>query len=180
MFEGAAWPPQASIFLLAEPLIVRFEGFRAKPYLCSAGKATIGYGTTRYPNGWPVGLLDKPCTEAEARTYLEYSMGRVLAGLQTPGIITRSPTVHQAAALVSLAYNIGVGAHDGKKGDLADSTLLARFNAGSVVAAADQFLVWNKEHVAVKVVASTGLSTRRRIERDVFLTADAPINHLTV
>lgn len=168
----AQWPGKASIFVLAEPLIMRFEGFRAKPYLCPAGKATIGYGTIRYPNNWPVGLLDKACTEPEARTYLEASMGRVLADLQRPGIITRSPGIHQAAALLGLAYNIGVGAHDGVKGDLADSTLLARFNVGAIEAAANQFLVWNKIHKDGKIIVEDGLTDRRAAEREMFITAD--------
>ena len=33
-----------------------FEGFRNKPYLCSAGVPTIGYGTTLYPDGVKVSL----------------------------------------------------------------------------------------------------------------------------
>jgi lysozyme len=102
-------------------------------------------------------------------------MGRVLAGLQMPGIITRPPTVHQAAALLCLAYNVGVGAHDGVKGDLADSTLLARFNAGNFTGAADQFLVWNKARVGGKLVVLPGLDTRRHVERDLFLTLDATV-----
>ena len=41
-------------------LIKIFEGFRAKPYLCSAGVATIGYGSTYYENGVRVKLTDPP------------------------------------------------------------------------------------------------------------------------
>jgi hypothetical protein len=32
-------------------LITKFEGFSAKPYLCSAKVPTIGYGNTYYTNG---------------------------------------------------------------------------------------------------------------------------------
>lgn len=177
---STVWPPALNIFSLAEPQIKHFEGFRSRPYLCPAGKATIGYGTTRYPNGWPVGLFDKPCTQEEATAYLKSSMGRVLAALQRPGIVTRPPTVHQAAALVCLAYNVGVGAHDGKKGDLADSTLLEFFNAGEVAAAADQFLVWNKARESGVLRVSGGLTSRRHIEREIFLAPDSPINSLSV
>jgi lysozyme len=43
-----------------------FEGFSAKPYLCSAKVPTIGYGNCYYLNGKKVTLLDKPITELEA------------------------------------------------------------------------------------------------------------------
>ena len=35
-------------------IIKKFEGFRAKPYRCPAGVATIGYGSTYYADGKPV------------------------------------------------------------------------------------------------------------------------------
>jgi lysozyme len=47
-------------------LICMFEGFSAKPYLCSAKVPTIGYGNCYYLNGRRVSLLDKPITELEA------------------------------------------------------------------------------------------------------------------
>ena len=46
--------------------IKREEGFRAKPYLCSAEKATIGYGSTYYPSGRAVTMADQSITEAQA------------------------------------------------------------------------------------------------------------------
>jgi GH24 family phage-related lysozyme (muramidase) len=159
----------------------RFEAPGGKPILKSypdrltggEPKPTIGYGTTRYPDGRKVSLSDHPCSRIEAKVYLEYAMRRVLEGLQGSGAVTRPPTLHQAAALESLAYNIGVGVHDGIKGDLADSTLLARFNAGDIAGAADQFLVWNKAHVNGNLVAIDGLTRRREAERRLFLTPDA-------
>ena len=50
--------------------IKRFEGLRLKPYLCSSGKPTIGYGSTFYPNGRRVTLLDIPITEGQAENLL--------------------------------------------------------------------------------------------------------------
>ena len=116
--------------------------------------------------------MDKPCTEQEARGYLKFSMHRVLAELQRPGNVRRSPTLHQAAALLILAYNVGVGAHDGIKGDLADSTLLDLFNRGDISGAAQQFLAWNKTHVDGRLVALDGLTARRRSEQKLFLTQE--------
>lgn len=51
-------------------LIAEFEGFRSEPYLCPANVATIGYGTTIYPNGLRVSLNDKPISEDLAKVYL--------------------------------------------------------------------------------------------------------------
>lgn len=39
-------------------LIKVFEGFSAKAYRCPANVPTIGYGTTRYPDGRPVKDLE--------------------------------------------------------------------------------------------------------------------------
>jgi len=41
---------------LAAELCRRFEGYRAKPYLCPANVATIGYGSTYYADGRKVTL----------------------------------------------------------------------------------------------------------------------------
>ena len=47
-------------------IIAGFEGLRLKPYLCSAGVPTIGYGNTFYPNGRKVTMKDKPITQEYA------------------------------------------------------------------------------------------------------------------
>jgi lysozyme len=154
---------------LAEPLIEKWEGFRAAPYLCPAGIPTIGYGTTVYPNGVRVTLADGLVTIALAQAYLSAAVGRVAHDLFP--LLKREPTVPQLAALLSLAYNIGVGVHDGIRGDLADSTLLARFNAGNIPDAADCFLDWDKAHIHGHLVVLPGLHLRRAEERALFLRA---------
>jgi len=155
---------------LALPQIEHWEGFRSKPYLCPAGKWTIGFGTTKYPDGRKVGPNDPEITPEQAFAYLEISAGRVADDLLL--LLKRQPTVHQAAAFVMIAYNIGVGAHDGIKGDLADSTLIEKFNRGDIAGAADQFLLWNKAHERGRLVTLPGLTYRRKEERDLFLTPD--------
>lgn len=52
-------------------------------------------------------------------------------------LVTVPLNQNQFDALVSLAYNIGVGA-------FADSTLLRELNQSDFQGAAEQFLVWNK------------------------------------
>ena len=61
-------------------------------------------------------------------------------------------------ALVSLAYNIGVGG-------LSKSSVIRHLKAGNKEAAADAFLLWNK--AGDRVLA--GLTRRRQAERRVFL-----------
>ncbi|HEY0265712.1 MAG TPA: lysozyme [Rhizomicrobium sp.] len=163
------WPPAEAVLFLAEPIIKNAEGFDARPYLCPAGIPTIGWGTTRYPNGRRVTLQDKPVSQAEAEIFLQASARRVLAQLQ--GIVARAPTVRQAAALLSLAYNIGVGAHDGRKGDLADSTLLECFDRGDLAGAAAHFLDWNKARIGGRLQALPGLTARRKAEQALFSAA---------
>ena len=165
------WPNTEVIFSLAEPLIKNAEGFKTHPYLCPAGKPTIGWGSTKYPFGKAVKLSDKPCTQIEAQVWLECAMRRVLCDLQSSGAVTRAPDANQAGAFLSLAYNIGVGCHDGIKGDLADSTLIEKFNAGDIVGAADEFLKWDKAHVNGTLTSLDGLTRRRQAERALFLKA---------
>lgn len=163
------FPPDEQVFAVARPRIQGFEGFYSKPYLCPAKKWTIGWGTTRYPNGQRVKETDWPqgITNGFALTCLNFAMERVRRDLEP--CVTRAPTVNQAAALICLAYNIGVGVHDGVKGDLADSTLLAKFNAGDIQSAADHFLDWVYIHKDGKPVKLDGLLTRRKTERALFL-----------
>lgn len=68
----------------------------------------------------------------------------------------------QFGALVSFAFNVGVGA-------LGQSTLLRKLNARDLPGAADQFLVWNKGRKNGVLVELPGLTRRRRAERAMFL-----------
>lgn len=68
----------------------------------------------------------------------------------------------QFGALVSFAFNVGVGA-------LGQSTLLRKLNARDLRGAADQFLVWNKGRKNGVLVELPGLTRRRRAERAMFL-----------
>lgn len=165
-----SFPPDLETFALARPLIQKWESFISKPYLCPAGKWTIGFGSTRYSNGTKVTEHDKPIDQSFAGILLVGSMRRVREDLEP--CLTRTPTIHQGAAFIILAYNIGVGAHDGIKGDLADSTLLAKFNAGDIESAAEHFLDWVWIHKDGKPEKLQGLINRRMEEKALFLTPD--------
>ena len=168
--SNADWPADLDVFALAKPLIKSSEGYSAKPYLCPAGKATIGWGSTRYPNGRRVTMQDSDIEQSWAEACLTSAMVRVRQDLQKA--MKRVPSTNQAAALLSLAYNVGVGAQDGVKGDLADSTLLQKFEAGDDQGAADQFPLWNKARVSGVLQPLAGLTKRRKAERELFLKGE--------
>jgi GH24 family phage-related lysozyme (muramidase) len=104
-----------------------------------------------------------------AEICLTAAMLRIVAELRANLKLT--PTVPQLAALLSLAYNVGVGARDGTKGDLADSTLIEKLNAGDAAGAADEFLRWNKARIGGVLKPLPGLTRRRVSERALFLKA---------
>jgi lysozyme len=138
-------------------LIKRFEGFRAKAYLCSAKVPTIGYGSTRYADGTPVSLRDPAITEAVASALFRDTLTTYEKGVAKAVKIPLEQ--YEFDALVSLCYNIGVG-------NLASSTLVRLLNEGEArIEVAGQFLRWNR---ANSVVIS-GLTRRREAEREMFL-----------
>lgn len=140
-------------------LIKSFEGLRLKSYLCPAKIATIGYGTTKYPNGKKVSLGDPEITELQAAEYLEHEINEKAAGVEK--YVTVAINQNQFDALVSFAYNLGVGA-------LQKSTLIRLLNAGDVSGAAEQFLRWTK----ASGKELPGLLRRRQAERSLFLKSD--------
>jgi len=148
---------------LAAQTIAGFEGFRAQPYLDSAGVATLGFGTIRYPNGTPVTMQDAPVTREVALGYLANDLRRTAAIVERGLHGAELPTANQWAAMLSLAYNIGVGA-------FVRSSVFSDFNSGKFDAAADDFLLWDKARVGGKLVEVDGLRNRREAERTLFLT----------
>jgi lysozyme len=144
--------------------IKQWEGFEARPYLCLAGVPTIGYGFTRYADGRRVTLADRPMGRDEAAALLALKIARFAAGVD--GYLSRPTSAGQFGAMVSLAFNIGLGA-------FARSTLRRRFNAGDVEGAAQQFARWNIAGGQV----SRGLTQRRKAEEAMFrgiMLAESP------
>jgi lysozyme len=118
----------------AVSLIKRFEGFRSRPYLCPAGVPSIGYGTTRYPDGSAVQLTDQPVTPGQAEQYLMHD----LVTKRLPNVIRLCPQLDEQgrlSAIVDFAYNLGIGA-------LRASTLRRRINAEDWDDVPAQLLKW--------------------------------------
>ncbi|WP_333666453.1 lysozyme [Acinetobacter guillouiae] len=136
-------------------LICGFEGLELKAYDDGVGVCTIGYGTTIYPHGKAVQYGDT-CTIEQAKNYMQYDLRRfeqaVSAAVNVP------LNQNQFDALVSLSYNIGIGAFK-------NSTLLKLLNATDYHAASHQFDVWIK--AGGKTVQ--GLVNRRAVEKTLFL-----------
>lgn len=119
---------------IAVELCKRFEGFRPRPYLCPAGVPTIGYGSTRYPDGSAVTLKDEPIGRERAEELLQADLraGRL------PAVLLLCPganTPERIGALVDFAYNLGTGA-------LKSSTLRKRVNAGDWSAVPRELRKW--------------------------------------
>jgi len=137
---------------IAVSLCMYFEGFRAKPYLCPAGVATIGYGTIRYPDGSPVTLFDAPITKIQAKKLLIHQ----LKTDYVPHVMSlcKNLSVRQFNAVLSFVYNLGVNA-------LKNSTLLKRLNSGDIAGARIEIMRW----VYGGGKRLSGLVARRQQER---------------
>jgi lysozyme len=134
-------------------LIKSFEGLELEAYLCPANVWTIGYGHTK-----GVKKGDK-ITKEQAEKLLDEDLAFFRNGVKR--LVKVALNKNQFGALVSFAYNLGLGS-------LESSTLLKMLNAKDYQGAADQFLRWNKS----KGKVLTGLVRRREAERAVFLTPE--------
>ena len=135
-------------------LIKEFEGFSSVAYLCSAKKATIGYGNTFWEDGTPVKIGDQISKE-RAETLLKHVVDNFSVAVEVD--IKIEVTQNQFDAMVSLAYNIGLGAFK-------NSTLLRQLNRGNFVGASQEFLRWDKSNGK----PLPGLTRRREREKLLF------------
>ena len=122
---------------LAAELCRKYEGYRAKPYLCPANVATIGYGSTYYADGKKVTLQDPQMDEPTARALLLVELEHT----HLPGVLRNCPIlatdVRKCNSIVDFAYNCGVGR-------LQTSTLKRKINANDWNGAKEQLMLWTK------------------------------------
>ncbi|MDJ0517043.1 MAG: glycoside hydrolase family protein [Trichodesmium sp. MO_231.B1] len=140
-------------------LIKKWEGLFLNAYLDPVGIPTIGYGTTRYPNGQTVRLGDR-ISERDAERYLGSECSRIAEAISQ--LIKVPVNQNQFDALVSFSYNVGTGAFQG-------STLLRKLNQGDYQGAANEFRRWVNGVVGGVKVPLPGLVSRRADERRLFL-----------
>ena len=137
---------------LAKRKIKEFEGCKLKAYVDQGGILTIGYGYTG-----PEVTQGMTITQLAADSLLSDKL-RIL-GVEVTKILTVPVTQNQFDALISLAYNIGIG-------NLRGSTLLKKLNNSDYKGAAEEFLKWH----FVKAVPNEGLLKRREAEKALFLS----------
>ena len=150
--DDGGWLPYA----LA--LIKKFEGCELKAYP-DPGTGdkpwTIGWGSTTDIQGRPI-TPGTVWTQPQADTRLATQVLEFAAGVDK-ALGGAAVTPMQKGAMVSLAYNIGVGA-------FTSSTLLKKHKAADYDGAAGQFLAW----VKARGKTMQGLVNRRTAEARVY------------
>lgn len=141
--------------------IKRWEGYRLKPYLDSAGLLTIGVGHL-IVDGDPVEKWRRlGITHEKAFQLLQNDIGH--AEYCVNSYIEWPLNQNQFDALVSFTFNVGGGA-------LRASTLRKRLNGGEEGKVGHELLRWNKERnpETGRLRVSKGLSNRRKAEAKLF------------
>lgn len=142
-------------------LVKTFEGCKLTAYECATSKSlpankkfyTIGWGNTTYEDGSKVKKNDT-ITQERADALLANLLATFEA--QVTKLVRAPLNENQKGAIVSFAYNCGVG-------NLKASTLLRRLNDGEYDVG-NEFLKWNKSNGKVL----EGLSRRRKAEAALF------------
>lgn len=135
--------------------IKRFEGLSLKPYICSAGKPTIGYGSTFYPDGLKVTAQDKSITKDEAEKLLIDTLKPFENKVNR--LITVPLTQNQFDALVSHTFNTG-----------GSDTLFRLINQRADISLIEDW--WTNRYVTANKKRLDGLVRRRKEEFELFLS----------
>ena len=140
-------------------LIKKYEGFRSHAYRDAVGVWTIGYGHTSMA-GTPNVSKGLKISRRQGETILARDVEKFARAIQP--LITVELNENQFSALVSFAYNVGVGGFK-------RSSVLKRVNARQFDAVPHRLSLW------VKAGGRTlrGLVARRAAEADLFLASDA-------
>ncbi len=140
----------------ARELIERNEGLVLHEYLDAVDVPTIGYGHTG-TDVYPGEVITKEAADALAAKDIDRFAAQVERLLG--GAISAATSDNEFGAMVSLAYNIGIGA-------FAHSTVMRRHMFGDKPGAAAAFAMWNR--AGGKVLP--GLVRRRLEESRLYLT----------
>jgi lysozyme len=138
-----------------EELIKEFESCELTAYRDQRGVVTCGWGATG-----PDISMRTHWTQDQADARFDRDI-EVRAKQLTEFLDGAPTTQNQFDALLSLGYNIGMGALKG-------STALRKHIAGDHNGAAKAILMWNK----VNGKQNPGLTRRRNAEHDLYLSED--------
>ena len=131
-------------------LLIEFEGFRGKAYLCQGKVWTYGYGATRKPNGHRVREGDR-ITRRQARAILEAEAEAMLAKAEELSGVGTAPCA--LVGIASLIYNNGESA-------VADSQFIRAWRDGDMELAEWHFRDFKRAGGKI----SNGLVRRRDCE----------------
>lgn len=140
-------------------LIKAFEGCHKrdgnlfKPYVCPGGVLTLGWGHTNHHGR----QFDKNARWTRQECDAAFDEDMIDFARQVDAAVKVPLKQHQFDALVSFAYNAGIG-------NLRSSTLLRKLNAGDAEGAALEFHRWNRSNGKVL----PGLVRRRAAEALLF------------
>lgn len=144
---------------IALNLIKEFEGFESQAYIDTDGTPVIGYGLSEI-SGKSVQLGDR-ISSKKAEVALKNQMHSIQQELNK--VIEVPLNNRQLSAVTSLAFNVGIEF-------IQDSTLIKKINSGDHTGAANEFLRWDWADVGGRLVQMPGLTRRRQVERQLFLT----------
>ena len=137
-------------------LIQEFEGLKLQAYKDIAGIWTIGYGHIK-------DVVEGMIISIERATGLLKDDLKMTEDGVTKYIGNAPTTPNQFAAMVALAFNIGLG-------NFRDSTVLRQHLAGNNDQAAQAFLMWDKAKVQGVLQPVAGLKRRREAEAELYIT----------
>ena len=137
-------------------LIKHYEGWRESPYLCSAARPTIGYGSTWDVDGNAVTLDHPNITKKQGQYLLLREVRHSEAAIKK--LVKANLTENMFSSLCSFIYNVG-------SGNFQKSTMRMKLNRGLHEDAADEFPKWRK--AGGRIVKC--LVRRRKQERELFL-----------
>lgn len=139
-------------------IIKSFEGLKLESYKCPAGVWTIGYGSTRWPDGKAVEPRQKVSID-EAEKLLTHEVTKIARRLPEMEV-----NQNQFDAVVSFAYNVGVAA-------FANSTLyrLISKNPNNPLIG-DELMKWRFARVGGVKKELRGLTRRREAEKLLYFS----------
>lgn len=134
--------------------IKKWEAYRDAAYNDQGPNATSGTWTCGW--GHIVGVKKgDTCDVATAEKWLSEDLAPCEKAVDENVLVVIND--NQFAALVSFAFNVGVG-------PFLSSTLLRELNKGNYTAVPIELAKWNKQHVNGQLVVSDGLTNRRAVE----------------
>ena len=137
------------------------EGTVLKPYYDSVKVATIGTGTTVYPNGKAVKITDPPITKKQAAEYLQFHMNKD-AKIFNKTLVGIPLSQAEYDLYMDFTYQFGTGAWS-------QSSMLRNLKSRNYVQACKSLLKWKyaaKRDCSIRSNNCYGVWTRQQARYD--------------